>query len=725
MLIFALLVSNSCTQHRANIKWPEFMEMQDLVFDSLGSEWEEGLFTGNGTLGTMCYRLDSNKIQIDVGRTDVYDNRKNPAWGKPRLHVGYFSLEPEGKILNVSGRTNLWNAEVRCSVNTDRGDIALRIVTGAVDDIILVEVKTTGDEKGFKWVWNPGKSINPRTLLFPEGHIYHRPLPEGYTANPDPVLLKSNTINLCYQPMDSGGYTTAWKGEVEGNITRYFITINHSNEDNVSKDQAIKTLTNFGSKDVKRFIESHRNWWHEYYPQSYMSIAYPALEKFYWMQQYKLASATRTGKLMIDLQGPWTVYNTGWPKYWFNLNTQLTYSPLYAANRLNIAASLVEHLNKYSENLNKNVPEEYQHNAAAIGRSAAFDLKSSVHVKKRSTEEIANGSAETGNLTWLLFYYWNHYRYSMDENFLKDLYPLLKRSINYYLHLIEKNEAGKYVFTAKTYSPEYGGGSGPKGYNTNYDLSLLRWGCETLLKANVILGEKDTLASKWEDVTLNLINYPIDENGYRISSDVPFSMGHRHYSHLLMIYPLYLVNWDDVESRPIIEKSITHWLSLGGGTGYMLSGSASMYAMMGNGNEARDALVKLLKEHIKPNTMYLEGFGPVMETPPSAVASLQEMYLQYWNDIIRVFPAVPDDWKEATFHDFRTEGGFLISAHRENGQTKWVEIKSTVGGEFHIKPNFNGSFKNSYKKINLTDIGNGVFKGEMPKESSVVLVLED
>jgi len=37
-LIFAL--SSSCTQHRANINWPEFMEKQDLVFDSLGSKWE-------------------------------------------------------------------------------------------------------------------------------------------------------------------------------------------------------------------------------------------------------------------------------------------------------------------------------------------------------------------------------------------------------------------------------------------------------------------------------------------------------------------------------------------------------------------------------------------------------------------------------------------------------------------------------------------------------------
>jgi alpha-L-fucosidase 2 len=51
-----------------------------------------------------------------------------------------------------------------------------------------------------------------------------------------------------------------------------------------------------------------------------------------------------------------------------------------------------------------------------------------------------------------------------------------------------------------------------------------------------------------------------------------------------------------------------------------------------------------------PNTFYREGGTiPVIETPLSAVASVNEMMLQSYDGEIHVFPAVPDAWKEASY----------------------------------------------------------------------------
>ena len=66
--------------------------------------------------------------------------------------------------------------------------------------------------------------------------------------------------------------------------------------------------------------------------------------------------------------------------------------------------------------------------------------------------------------------------------------------------------------------------------------------------------------------------------------------------------------------------------------------------------------------------MYKEGGGQVIETPLSAVESINYMLLQSWNDIIQVFPAVPDKWKDVCFKNFRTQGAFLVSAERKNGK---------------------------------------------------------
>jgi len=72
----------------------------------------------------------------------------------------------------------------------------------------------------------------------------------------------------------------------------------------------------------------------------------------------------------MDLQGPWTA-STPWPAYWHNLNIQLAYSPVFTANHLEIAKSLIQIIDRNVDNLIGNVPEAYRYNSAAIGRSSA------------------------------------------------------------------------------------------------------------------------------------------------------------------------------------------------------------------------------------------------------------------------------------------------------------------------------------------------------------------
>ena len=82
-------------------------------------------------------------------------------------------------------------------------------------------------------------------------------------------------------------------------------------------------------------------------------------------------------------------------------------------------------------------------------------------------------------------------------------------------------------------------------------------------------------------------SFPANESGYMIAQDVPYSESHRHYSHLLMIYPFYEINWDQAENHNIIEKSINTWQSKPEALqGYSLTGHASMKAMMGRGDES-------------------------------------------------------------------------------------------------------------------------------------------
>ena len=220
--------------------------------------------------------------------------------------------------------------------------------------------------------------------------------------------------------------------------------------------------------------------------------------------------------------------------------------------------------------------------------------------------------------------------------------------------------------------------------DANIDISLLKWGLQTLISSSKILNIDADKRSTWTDILNNLTDYPVDETGFRIGADLPFAVSHRHYSHLLMIYPLYLVNADQPENIPLIEKSLSTWLSDPKALrGYSYTGAASISAAIGKGGDALKYIRGLYK-FLLPNGLYKEA-GPCFETPLSAAKSIQDMLLQSWGNKIRIFPAVPDNWKDLYFDNWLTEGAFEVSAKLHAGKPVYIKIKSLAGSACVLK----------------------------------------
>jgi hypothetical protein len=141
-------------------------------------------------------------------------------------------------------------------------------------------------------------------------------------------------------------------------------------------------------------------------------------------------------------------------------------------------------------------------------------------------------------------------------------------------------------------------------------------------------------------------------------------------------------NQDNID---LMKKSIAHWHSFDKALqGYSFTGGASMFAKMGDGNQAYDYMKTFMTDFLRANTMYLEA-GPVIETPLSAVTSINEMLIQSWGDTIRVFPAISDDWQHVSFENLRAEGAFLVSAQMKDGDLQFVKILSEAGGKLQLK----------------------------------------
>ena len=640
------------------IDWPAFLARHDLVWSRLPARWGESAFIGNGNLGATIFSQDG-VLGWTINRTDVTHDQS-------RYPIGRVTLQTKGAQRSGSARLTLWDAEASGDVVTDSGSVHWRSYTVASPSVIVIELTGQGAERGVDLGWTAAEARPPRKVARKDPFA-----PED--LHPAPTIATSPLGISSVQPFIGGDAHAEWirRGPSSNGRKVFYVAIGRGKDGAAALADARHDVDAAASAGERRLSAANRAWWHAYYPSSFVSFPDARLEGYYWIQIYKLGSAMRENGPILDLNGPW--YNaTPWPAIWWNLNIQLTYSPLFRANRIPLSESLFRNLDAGTPALIANVPERLRATAAAIGRSSGADLVRKVDLAT-ATSDAAH---EMGDLPWTMFYYWEYYRYTMDDRLLRDrVYPLLGRAIGNYLGYVEKGADGKYHLP-KTHSPELA--TVP---DANFDLALLRWGLQSLIWSAERLKIDDPRLPRWRDVLTNLTPFPQDSTGLLVGRDRPWKESHRHYSHLLSIYPLGILTPDSAAGRALIERSLATWESVPAlFRGYSFTGGASMHAMLGQGDAALERLNRYLDapRYMEPNTFYAEA-GPVIETPLSAATTMQELFLEDWGGALRVFPAMPTSWKDASFDKLRADGAFLVSGVRKNGHTAWVRIESLAG----------------------------------------------
>lgn len=648
-----------------------------------------GALMGNGLLGVNFYKLDSLSYRLNVGRSDVTEARRPfNLYNSARLPIGYFKFTPAGKVEDEKMHLSVYDAGTSGTFRTDRGEISFSTYVHSTLDCIVFESSSTDGERDYGWEFVPQQAISPR-------YIFGSPnIPGDYVnaegkSNPDPLYKEAGGINYILQPLVSDStftetvrwYVVAWKEVRKGSSRRVIATVAQDESLRKAEKSAKSVITRAFAMPAERLSASHRQWWHDFYGNA-ADLRFPdeEIQRFYWFQYYKFASTARPGKPIVDLQGVWPTIDTPWPAVWLNLNIQLTYSWLTKANLQFLAQPLWDSFWEHRDNLTRNVTDipgqESWTDSRVLARGASYDLLNPLEPQLARVNQY-----EAGNLIWTLFYYFCQCEACGDDfQMTERLFPLLKSAVNLFFHIRQENPDGTYSIPS-TASPEYFTDR-EIGPNSNYDLANLRWGLETLISIDEKYALNDPKRRDWEDFLRGLPYFRYDERtGFKLSDRYKFEdTTHRHYSHLFMIYPYHFLSWDNPEDAEKMQLSIDRWQ---GNTGYSLTGKASMLESKGDGDGALRLMKQFLSEWVRPNTLYNES-GPVIETPFSAMCTLQEMYLQDWDDVIKIFPACPSSWKDCSFENMRAKGAFLISAERRGGKTVSVRVSSEKGGKCRI-----------------------------------------
>jgi len=699
LTIFALLFSFGLSAQKINpvevpqlkVNWQEFLSRHDMIWDTMPGDYFEAPFVGNGLLGTIVFKdnLLSNTLRFEIGRSDVYDHRSKDlpiAHYGGRIPIGQLLLSTAGDIESINLRTDLWNAEIRGIITTSLGKISFRCFVPTGDNVIVLNVKTTQKEQKAICRFRPQQAVSSRYLAQPLRD-------KGFVYMPNPSFREEimEGIPVVTQPLTMGDdFATAWHERKQTDSTRIImVTVanrwaKNRQPSSGSAIDAVATIKAAEKKSMAVLERVHRDWWHTYYPKSFVTFPDARMESFYWIQQYKLASATRSDKPVIDLMGPW-YKPTVWPCLWMNLNVQLSYYTTGITNHLELEEPLYRLIEKHRDQLVLNVPEEFRDDCAALGNPVGFDeLNNPVFL---TTDLTSDREMNIIVLPWLMQQFYVHNKRTMDNERLRNsIFPLMKKTYSVYLRILYKGEDGLYHIPL-TFSDEYG-----KAQETSMNIALARWGFKTLLDICARLQINDPLIPVWKDRLTKMADYHTNENGIMIGKGVPFAKPHRHYSHMLGIFPFYETNIEDNKfSIPMLKKTVQHFTAVDGDNCmYKFSGASSIWSSLGDGDSALKWVTRSLDIFPRigeipkiptctPNTMYCERGNPTFESPISSSRAMLDMLIQSWGNVIRVFPSMPALWKEASFYQLRAEGAFLVSAKRENGKTQFIHVKSLAG----------------------------------------------
>ena len=693
-----------------NVDWQEMLAQCDMVWGQFPKSWDQGPFLGNGEQGTLLYRLGRRELRWDVGCSAAHDHR--PAekddlsekhvevLNRGRHFIGHLKLKAPADLTGFQSRLSLWNAEATGTLTSADGSVAWRTLVHATEPVMYFELDCSGELAGTSLVYVPEKARSPRAT--------RAKLPRT-PVNPDTVLNKQGEIQTAVQQLFAGGQTAvAWVSSKEGNKTRLWLSVQHSfpgDEALPAAVEAVKSASqNKQQGDLDSWINTHRDWWHAYYPASFLSTGDAYWDSFYWIQQYKIACVTRDKGWIIDNQGPW-LQPTAWSATWWNLNVQVSHAGVYQANRREMGTAMSHRLWLNRESLKLNVAEPYREDSYAIGRTASgWDLRGHAGQPGGRPPINDNIGRECGNLLWGLHNVDLEYRYWKDEE-LRDkvLFPFLIKAVNYYRHFLVEGKDGLYHLP-QTYSPEY-----RKAKDCTYDIDLLTWAVVRLLELaeeKEISLKDEPLIKVWQDLKTKLVPVHVDATGRMIGKAVSLTGGHRHWSHLLAVYPLRTLTPEADADRELIEKSLAHWRSFRRGVaGYAHTSASCMASMLGDGEKAL-AYLNALKGFVKPNTFYSEIGLPVMETPLHGATAMQEMVLQSWGGRLRVFPAIPKQWPDTQFANMRGEGGFLVSGKN----LSWALVVSELGGEVEVEPNLGDAKWSTSSGAEVSKVQKGVYR---------------
>lgn len=437
----------------------------------------------------------------------------------------------------------------------------------------------------------------------------------------------------------------------------------------------------------------------------------PDLEELYFQfGRYLLISSSRTSGVPANLQGLWneSVLPPWSSNYTVNINLEENYWASGTANLIEMQYPLIEFIANLSKTGRKTAKDYYGvergwclgHNSDIWAMTCPVGLN----------EGDPSWACWTMGGTWLSTHIWEHYLFTLDKEFLREFYPVLKGAAEFCMDwLVEKD--GKLVTSPGT-SPENkyitpDGYVGATSYGNTSDLAMIRECLIDAAEASKVLGVDKSFRKRIKKTLSRLYPYQIGKDGnlqewyYDWQDQDPY---HRHQSHLFGLYPGHHLS---VEETPELAAACARTLQIKGDetTGWSTGWRVNLLARLRDGEKAYHMYRRLLR-YVSPDNYKGEDARRGGGTYPNLLdahspfqidgnfggcSGVIEMLMQSSTNKIVLLPATPESWADGSVQGICARGGFVVDMEWKNREVVSLIVSSLKGGQTEIC--FNGVSK--------------------------------